>query len=344
VVNERLERLAVLDVMTDLPNHRAFQEWLARQVAQTNRHKRPFSLVMFDVDNFKQYNDRFGHPEGDLLLAQLAALMRQGIRATDLPARYGGEEFALILPETDKYGAALLAERLRAAVAAFEFLHRSVTISIGIAEYPCDAHDGSTLVTCADKAMYHAKSSGKNAVSLWSGHGGWPTLAATDGGEYRSLSQAALSPADFRSVPSLPPHLASGSASGRSLLLVDPDALSGDTMREALLAGGYAVAVAQSGREALSLLSAARAAFDLIVSDVSLPDKSGFDLQAEARVLCPQVPFLFLTAQAGAEPAAQAAREAEVSLLVKPFALYELSAQIDRALASSRLRTQVLAA
>ena len=79
--NKRLERLAVLDVMTDLPNHRAFQEQLAYQVRQTQRHQRPFSLILFDVDNFKQYNDRFGHPEGDQLLAEIARLMRASVAA-----------------------------------------------------------------------------------------------------------------------------------------------------------------------------------------------------------------------------------------------------------------------
>ena len=227
--NRRLERLAVLDVMTDLPNHRAFQEQLAYQVRQTQRHHRPFSLIMFDVDNFKQYNDCYGHPDGDQLLAGIARLMRASVRAVDLPARYGGEEFAVILPETDRFGAAMLAERLRAEVAAYPFPNKRVTISVGVAEFPSDAADGGGLVFCADKAMYHAKSSGKNTVSLWRGTGGGTPLPTQKSHE---AIQAAIR--RCQSVPGLPPHLPAGSASGSRLLLVDQDELSLGTLREAL--------------------------------------------------------------------------------------------------------------
>lgn len=333
-MNERLERLAVLDSMTDLPNHRAFQERLAEQVLLTARHKRPFSLIMFDVDNFKQYNDRFGHPQGDILLAELARVFRETVRATDLPARYGGEEFALLLPETDKYAAALVAERLRAAVAQRTFPHRQVTISIGIAEFPCDVSDASSLVTYADKAMYHAKLSGKNTVSLWGSRLGRPVALDKDAPD-RIREKAAGLPADCRSVPTLPVHLRGGSASGCSVLLIDPDELSRSTLREALRGKGYAVALAQSGREALGLLADAPSPFDLIVSDVALPDKSGRDVHQEARVLCPQVPFLFFASQAedGAPP--QRGLPPESPLLVKPFALYELLALIEQTLVQS---------
>ncbi len=342
-MNERLERLAVMDAMTDLPNHRAFQEQMARLVRLATRTKRPFSLILFDVDNFKQYNDRFGHPQGDILLANLARLFRDTVRATDLPARYGGEEFALLLPETDKYASALVAERLRAAVAQCVFPHRQVTISIGIAEFACDASDAGGLVSCADKAMYHAKSSGKNTVSLWSSRSGRPVVVDDQAPEWRHEKAAGL-PASCRSVPTLPAHLRGGSASGRSLLLIDPDELSRSTVRESLMGEGYAVAIAQSGREALSLLADAPAPFDMIVSDAVLPDKTGLDVQQEARVLCPQVPFLFFASQAGGSAPPHAALPPESRLLVKPFALYELLAAIEQTIAPPRLSPPALAA
>ncbi len=330
--NARLEKLAVLDVMTDLPNHRAFQEWLAREVKSARRHKRAFSLILFDVDNFKQYNDRFGHPEGDVLLAQIASLTRDSIRATDLPARYGGEEFAIILPETDKYGAALVAERLRATVAEYAFPHRQVTVSVGIAEFPSDAAEGDELVTCADKAMYHAKSGGKNAVSLWGSVHDKPVLAVR--------GALPLLPANLmrerngcQSVPALPASLASGSASGRSLLLIDRDDLSLGTLREALLAEGYAVRTAQTGREALGLLSDSNAAFDLIVTELVLLDKSGFDLRDEARLLCPALPFVFLTPFVSPALERQARQAGATWLLHKPFHLPVLTALLENALA-----------
>ncbi len=342
-VNARLERLAVLDVMTDLPNHRAFQERLAQQVRLATRHNRAFSLIMFDVDNFKQYNDRFGHPQGDILLAELARLFRDAVRTSDLPARYGGEEFALLLPETDKYAAALVAERLRAAVAKHPFPHRQVTISIGLAEFPCDAAEASSLVTFADKAMYHAKSSGKNTVSLWGSRLGRPIVVDTDTPDALRARLEGL-PAGCRSVPTLPAHLRGGTASGRSLLLVDPDELSRSTVREALMEEGYAVALAQSGREALSLLADLPSSFDLIVSDLILPDKTGQDIRQEARVLCPQVPFLFFASQAGDSEPSDGSAQPESPLLIKPFALFDLLALIEQTLAPSRLSAQSMAA
>ena len=165
--NTRLERLAVLDVMTDMPNHRAFQERLAHEAARSKRQDRPFSLIMFDVDNFKRYNDQHGHPQGDVLLAQLAKVVRENARAEDLPARYGGEEFAVILPYTNKHEALAIADRLRVTIGSSAFRHGQVTVSMGVAEFPGDASEPGDLVTCADQAMYHAKSLGKNSVSLW---------------------------------------------------------------------------------------------------------------------------------------------------------------------------------
>ena len=171
-MNKRLERMAVIDIMTDLPNHRAFQERLDYEVKKANRHQRSFAMLLLDVDDFKQYNDDFGHQEGDLVLSQVAALMRYCVREVDLPARYGGEEFAILLPETGESGAAIVAGRLQTLVAEFSFPRRQVTVSIGVAEHRLDVADGGVLVKCADKAMYAAKRGGKNAFRLWSDVGG----------------------------------------------------------------------------------------------------------------------------------------------------------------------------
>ena len=165
--NARLEHIAIRDVMTDLPNHRAFQENLAGQIARSHRAGCPFSLLLFDVDGFKNYNDTFGHPQGDVLLACLAGVVRSVLREGDLPARYGGEEFAVLLPDTQKAGAADLAERLRGAIALFPFPGRRVTVSIGVAEFGNDIREGGPLVSCADRAMYQAKAAGRNTVRVW---------------------------------------------------------------------------------------------------------------------------------------------------------------------------------
>ncbi|MBL4637572.1 MAG: diguanylate cyclase [Kofleriaceae bacterium] len=170
--NTRLAQLAVTDGLTGLYNHRHLHERLALEIERSGRNGLPLSLLMIDLDNFKSYNDRHGHPSGDELLRQLARIMGDGRRANDLVARYGGEEFAIVLVDTPKFTAAQVAERLRARVADYHFEHREeqpggkVSVSIGVASFPDDAKDAETLVRRADTALYAAKHMGRNCVSL----------------------------------------------------------------------------------------------------------------------------------------------------------------------------------
>ncbi|MGO8674169.1 MAG: diguanylate cyclase [Capsulimonadaceae bacterium] len=160
---------AVTDALTGLANRRHVQTVLADECRRTQRYSRSLSVVMLDVDGFKAYNDTFGHPQGDVLLRQMADLLRESVRTVDTIGRYGGEEFIIVMPETPKADAFRTAERIRLAVAqaAFpgapgkdEFL--SKTISLGIATYPDDTDDMQTLVSMADQALYRAKRQGRN--------------------------------------------------------------------------------------------------------------------------------------------------------------------------------------
>ncbi len=170
--NTRLAQLAVTDGLTGLYNHRHLHERLALEIERSGRNGLPLSLLMIDLDNFKSYNDRHGHPSGDELLRQLARIMGDGRRANDFVARYGGEEFAIVLVDTPKFTAAQVAERLRARVADYHFEHREeqpggkVSVSIGVSSFPDDAKDAETLVRRADAALYAAKHMGRNCVSL----------------------------------------------------------------------------------------------------------------------------------------------------------------------------------
>jgi diguanylate cyclase (GGDEF)-like protein len=170
--NQRLELLAVTDGLTGLNNHRFFQERLALEVKAFGRSGLPLSLLMLDVDHFKHYNDKHGHPAGDQVLASLARILTEGRRANDVIARYGGEEFALLLVGTPKAAAVEIAERIRAAVAAHSFLHqedqpgRNLTVSLGVASCPDDADDAATLLQAADDALYRAKHAGRNTVCV----------------------------------------------------------------------------------------------------------------------------------------------------------------------------------
>jgi diguanylate cyclase (GGDEF)-like protein/PAS domain S-box-containing protein len=174
-----LRSLATQDGLTGIANRRTFDDVLAREWARALRDGRPLSLLMIDIDYFKRYNDRFGHPAGDECLRRVAQAIAGAVgRASDQAARYGGEEFALILPNTDAAAAALVAEKVRSAVAALGQPHPAsdaaafVTVSIGAATVtptrmsnPTLQHgDAATLVAQADKALYQAKAGGRNRV------------------------------------------------------------------------------------------------------------------------------------------------------------------------------------
>ena len=133
----------------------------------------PLTLLMADIDNFKNVNDTFGHLAGDTVLKRIARVMRDCVRGTDMVARYGGEEFAVLLVETARESARLVAERLRTAVKALDFsdtgINSPVTISIGLACFPEDASDERSLIEQADSVLYQAKRLGKDRVVCASG-------------------------------------------------------------------------------------------------------------------------------------------------------------------------------
>ncbi len=158
------ERLAVTDMLTELANRRAFQERLREEIARAQRYSYPFLLLMLDVDDFKGYNDTLGHPAGDEVLREIAAVMRETVREGDLVARYGGEEFAALLPQTDARQGRVVAERIRDAVERHAFPHRRITVSIGAAEFAVDGRDFETIIDGADRALFVAKRSGRNQV------------------------------------------------------------------------------------------------------------------------------------------------------------------------------------
>lgn len=163
--NTELEMLATTDGLSGLKNHRAFQERLAEEVSRAQRYQTPLSLVLLDVDHFKAYNDTFGHPEGDVVLRKVARILQTYARGIDLAARYGGEEFVLILPQTNRCGAATLAERIRAAIANTFWPLRPITASFGVATLDLSMDSGSDLVAEADAALYRSKAAGRNQVS-----------------------------------------------------------------------------------------------------------------------------------------------------------------------------------
>lgn len=173
-ITHQLEQLAILDGLTGIYNHRHFQEHLSKEWRRAQRNKQPVSLIMIDIDFFKNLNDSYGHPVGDECLKKLAQALKHSVnRPGDLVARYGGEEFVAILPEVGAEGAALIAERMRMAVEALKFPHRDsrvaahVTVSLGVASLiPARESSPDALIAAADKALYAAKEAGRNRVQI----------------------------------------------------------------------------------------------------------------------------------------------------------------------------------
>lgn len=165
-LQRKLEKLATTDSLTGLANRRRFDEHFAAEVARAARSGEPLTLVLCDVDHFKRYNDRHGHPRGDACLVEVARVLEAASRRpADLPARYGGEEFALVLPDTSQEGAVMIVERLITAVRELALDNESsehgvVTLSVGIATV-IGAWTTEELISLADRALYDAKESGR---------------------------------------------------------------------------------------------------------------------------------------------------------------------------------------
>lgn len=166
---DNMKVMAVTDGLTGLYNHREFYQSLRRELERARRYRHSLSLLMIDVDDFKQFNDRFGHPAGDFALRKIGELLRKCARTTDTIARYGGEEFALILPESTPGGSLMVAERIKSEVAGHNFIQNEndpvhLTVSIGIYSSECGDVSEDQMVSLADEASYVAKKSGKNQV------------------------------------------------------------------------------------------------------------------------------------------------------------------------------------
>ncbi len=159
-----LERLSVTDALTGLYNRRHLMGTLANEVQRSRRLRRTFSVLLADVDHFKQYNDTHGHLGGDAALVKVAEILRKMTRGVDSVARYGGEEFLVMLIEAPIATAAAVGERIRARVAAEEFGGGTMTVSVGAAEYPTHGDTPEELIASADAAMYQAKGEGRDRV------------------------------------------------------------------------------------------------------------------------------------------------------------------------------------
>ncbi len=160
---QQLTHLSMTDPLTGIYNHRYFVASLDREIHRANRYGKPLCLFMIDVDNFKTYNDAYGHLEGDYLLKTVAGILKSNLRVVDIVCRYAGDEFVVILPETDSAEAVTAAEKIKKAI-EHAILKQKVTISIGIAQYASPNMNKYDFILKADTALFQAKKQGKNAI------------------------------------------------------------------------------------------------------------------------------------------------------------------------------------
>ncbi len=170
--NAMLYEMATTDMMTKLKIHHFFQTILIEEINRSLKYDRPLSLIMADIDHFKNFNDNYGHQAGDEVLKKVASIIKENIRLIDIAARYGGEEFVIILPKTDINEAIIVAERIRSCIEQTFFLFNEksigVTISMGITQFDSSIDPNKeTLIERADKALYHSKKEGRNRVTYF---------------------------------------------------------------------------------------------------------------------------------------------------------------------------------
>lgn len=309
--NSQLAKQTAMDGLTGLGNHRSFHQRLGEQVHRVGRYGEFFSLAMIDVDHFKAYNDAYGHQEGDTALKDIAEIIRRQIRESDFAARYGGEEFAVILPHTTKKQALVAVERIRKAIDEHPFANGKVTVSAGISECPSDGVVQNEVLDKADRALYHAKLTGRNRVCLW---------GASE--ETRSASDAA---ADSKPI---------------QVLIIESDREARLMLEDSLRNAGYELHRAANTAEAIKLLRSRK--FDIMLSDALLLDTDGMQVIGLASAIHPTMPIVVTTAEHTRGIAKEALRHGVTDLLVKPFNTNELPVVIERNLERKRLERQML--
>ncbi|MBU3937322.1 MAG: sensor domain-containing diguanylate cyclase, partial [Proteobacteria bacterium] len=169
--HEEINRLATIDGLTGLINHRTFQHGFDIMLGREERRAGVLSLLLCDIDHFKKINDTHGHPFGDKVLKEVAAILRKAVRSVDLAARYGGEEFVLVLEGSGEQGGLQMAERIRQEIEKMVLRSEKgsvrITLSLGLAVYPDHGVEKERLISRADQALYRAKKQGRNRVVLW---------------------------------------------------------------------------------------------------------------------------------------------------------------------------------
>ena len=332
------ENLAFTDLLTHLPNRRHARFFLENEFAAARRG-RTLSVVLFDLDHFKAYNDRWGHQAGDSALKTFAEILVQNTRRMNLSGRFGGEEFVSVLAGSDGEGALAFAERVRKGLRATQLKRGSLTVSAGVATFHPSMKSADELLAAADHALYRAKGEGRDCVAVF----GRSILQATlppdpgpqaEGGGIRvDVQQYPRAPGEIgktRPPLSLLPNQITRFAEGREILIVEDEEGVRTLLQRYLEQEGCEVSVAPDVPTGIGLLNQE---FDVVISDIRLPGQSGTELIAAAKSRWPDTEVIAVTGINDAGVAAEALTAGANGYLFKPFEIASLRTELVEALA-----------
>jgi diguanylate cyclase (GGDEF)-like protein/putative nucleotidyltransferase with HDIG domain len=317
----RMRQLAVRDALTGLYNRRGLEEEFARAWLMSRRYSFPMGVAVIDVDHFKKLNDTYGHLNGDQILKEFARLVEKVARGTDIIGRYGGDEIVVVLPQAGAADAIAFGERLLNAVRRHVFCDKfSLTVSIGVASSTTSPAEtsGSELFALADQALYEAKRKGRDRLCIQ---------------QEATAAAPAPSPADR------PAESRDEKSRGR-IMIVDDEVSVGRVLRRILEGGNYRVTVETSAQRALDHLCSNPGQYDVVLTDLNLPEKSGLELLDELRSIDESLAKIVITGHATMDNAITCLRRGAYDFIEKPVVPNQLLAVLERALEYRRLKAE----
>ncbi len=326
----RMRRLAIHDGLTGLYNRRRLDEEIEIAWERSRRYGHSMAIAIIDIDHFKEINDGHGHHIGDRILREFSALVRETLRTSDVAGRYGGDELVALLPDGGLEAGHAFGERLLARVRAHRFgpdeAPLQLTTSIGVAHVEVHGalESGQALMQRADLALYRAKRAGRDQIQFWT-----PDLAMT------SAEAAAPAPANQTPPPPIETRL-----SASRILLVEDDARISQAIGTLLHIEGHEVTACASVDEAITALSEAAHRYDLVLTDLTMPGKSGMDLLEALRDADESPVRVVLTGTATVDNAVQCLRNGAFDMVEKPVTPEQLGMAVNRALQHARLQRE----
>ena len=321
---ERMNELSTRDPLTGLFNRRGLDEELRRIWNQCGRSRQPVSLLFLDMDNLRVINDVHGHLVGDQVIAELAAVLKASTRAQDVAARYGGDEMVVVLPATRCEDARMYSERLLNGIRQTVFGQPQhslrVSVSIGIAGgMPGDGdYSIGQLIQEGDHALMEAKQGGRDQLKV---HG------------------AASAPVFRAVIPAEAVTSVSRPGVGH-ILVVDDEQPIAHMLSRYLTLQGHSVAAAHSARQAMDILRQSESPFDVLITDMNMPEESGLDLMAQVSAFNPDIVMIMITGAATIENTVSSLRHGAFDFLQKPIRMDDLGHMVKRAIEYHRLRDE----